>query len=230
MEFANGSGSDLFAVLNAYGRWRRLRDDQHFGDVKRKEGQRREAVWANEHFLDIHALRECNELLKEIRFRLRRMKLLDTSSKFNWTINEKYIVMKVVIAGAFYPNYFSRSTKTHRENITQQYSMMYGKDPCDTVFFTGFSPYNMPHIYFQRIRQIFAANADGDAIVDAKDLHMIRIAHAIGTDKVLVTFQRGGKEDDQRKFGVACHPGFVLTEVFKSMLLASTEIEMPIIA
>lgn len=228
LEFANGSGSDLFAMLNAYNRWKTHSDEKYFGDMRTKVGKDNEDKWAKSNFLDICALRECHELIKEIRFRVRRMNLVELST-FDWHDSEKYVVLKVVIAGAFYPNYFSRSTRTQRERIEEQFKTMCGKDPCNTVYFTGFKPDYLPHIYFDRIRHIFTSTQGDNAIVDAKDVHKIQVTHAVGTEKILVTFRKNNKGDDLKRYGVACQPGFVLTEVFKSQLLTSTSIKIPIL-
>lgn len=216
-------------MLNAYNRWETHRSTNFFGNVRTKEGQRNEAKWAQSNFVDICALRECHELIKEIRFRVRRMNLCELNT-FDWCASEKYVMLKVVIAGAFYPNYFSRSSRNRREIIEQQFKTLCGKDPCNTVYFTGFLPDYLPHIYLDRIRNIFTSTPNGESVVGTNDLHNIQVTHAIGTEKVCVTFRKNGKEDDLQEYGVACQPGFVLTEVFKSQLLTSTSHEIPILS
>lgn len=227
LEFANGSGSDLFAMLNAYNTWTSHRQEDYFGDVRTKDGQRKEASWANGNCLDIHGLRECDAAVKEIRVRVRRMKIADLNT-YNWNANEKYVILKVVIAGAFYPNFFSRSTRSCREFIEEKFKALDGKDPCNTVYFTGFKSDKLPHIYFDRIRQIFTSKMNGESIMDASQIHQIKVTHNYGSEKIFVTFQKHNKENDNKKYGVACQPGFVLTEVFKALLLRSNTIEIPI--
>lgn len=227
LEFANGSGSDLFLMLNAYNTWKTLTSQHVFGNVRTKAGKDAERKWANENNLEVAGLHECDAYVQELRHRVRRSGLVEFNTS-DWTENEKYIVLKVVISGAFYPNYFARSTKSRRENIANMYKTLCGRDPCDTVYFTGFRSEDLPHIYLQKIRDIFASKDDRkDCVVADKDLHAVKAAHEFGTEKIFVTFKKSGKEDDVKKYGVACQPGFVLTEVYKSMNLYKKQ-EIPI--
>lgn len=214
-------------MLNAYNTWKAHRHEEYFGNVRTKDGQRKEASWANANCLDVHALHECDASVRELRVRVRRMNLCELNT-YDWNDNEKYIILKVVIAGAFYPNFFSRSSRSCREFIEHKFKTLDGKDPCNTVYFTGFKSDKFPHIYLDRIRQIFTSNMNGESFMDASQIHQIKVTHNHGSEKIFVTFQKNGKEHDIKKYGVACQPGFVLTEVFKAHLLRSTTNEIPI--
>lgn len=217
LEWADGSGSDLFAMLNAYRTWRSKRDDGDFGSDKtheeRKRLEEKEKAWTKKHALDRKSLHECAAYIEDIYIRLNRMGLLTKDQKNNWSKNEKYIVLKVAIAGAFYPHYYVRSTKTKRQCETTIAEILTERDPCDTVYFTGFDKDDCRHIYIDRVKELFIKHK----VVDPNERHKLKVTFDGAGQKVFVTFKKSGKEDDQKQFGVACQPGFVLTEVYKSI-------------
>lgn len=227
LEFADGSGSDLFALLNAYNTWQELREKGEFGvsNGRRERDTVRmaEKKWADQNLLEIAALRECAECVKELRVRIQRMNLIDCNkSNVRWSRNEKYIVLKVVIAGAFYPNYFSRSTNLKRSIEAQAVNKLGGRDLSDTVYFSGIKPYNLPHIYIKQFKDFLIQNK----VVSQQDAENIIVSHDCASEKVYVTFKKSGKEGDIEKYGVACQPGFVLTEVYKAIKLRHLQKEL----
>lgn len=222
LEFADGSGSDLFAVLNAYKTWARLRNQGEFGNVKKFEDRaavkRAEKDWAAANFLEIASLRECDEYVKDLRVRVKRMNLIDINKTTeSWSRNEKYIVLKVVIAGAFYPNHFSRSTRSKRGLEVETVKTLGGRDLGDTVYFSGFKGEDFPHIYIKSIRDILIKLN----VISQKEAHTVIVSHDGVAEKVYVSFRKHGKEGDIKEYGIACHPGFVLTEVYKAVKLRS---------
>lgn len=224
LEFADGSGSDLFALLNAYKKWKELRDKGEFGNANSKEFNERKKVkagerkWAESNYLEPSSLRECDEYVRDLKFRIKRMNLIDCSkTEFSWNRNEKYIVLKVVIAGAFYPNFFSRSTNVKRSFEPEAVKTLGGRDSSDTVYFTGFKNTDFPHIYIKHIKDILVSSN----VISARDSNNVTIAHDGISEKVYVSFKKSGKEGDRKEYGVACHPGVVLTEVFRAVKLRS---------
>lgn len=224
LEFADGSGSDLFAVYNAYKTWKRLRGQGKFGNITNKENQKAvhaaEKKWADANFMEISALRECFEKVKELKVRVKRINLLDTNDLISkWTKKEKYIVLKVVIAGAFYPNYFSRSTKGQRSNEAEIFKKIGGRDPCDTVYFRHFKPTFLPLIYTKAIKDILLKNG----VISERDYYNVTVSNDGVAERVYVSFKKSGKEGDIKEYGVACQPGVVLTEVFKAAKFGKTK-------
>lgn len=217
LEFANGSGSDLFAMLNAYKTWRHLKSKRFFGDARMKNAREQickaEQKWANQNHLKLASLYECDDYVSDLRVRLNCLNF--KQNKTTWSPQEEYIVLKVVISGAFYPHYFSLSTKNQREYNSTAYKMLNGLDPTNTIYFQDCPPDFLPHIYMEKIKEIFS----GCGIVDVRDLHKITVTHDGVSRKLFVTFNKNGKEDDVKKYGVACQPGFVLTEIYKSVKL-----------
>lgn len=228
LEFADGSGSDLFALLNAYKKYVQLRNQGEFGNIRnpndRKKVKAAEKEWAESNYLEIASLRECDEYVKDLRIRVKRMNLIDCSKcDVTWNRNEKYIVLKVVISGAFYPNYFSRSTNNKRESEleAEREKTLGGRDSSDTVYFSGFKYCDLPHIYIQRIKDILVHNH----VISEREAHTITVSHDGVSERVFVSFKKTGKEGDIKKYGVACHPGFVLTEVYKAVKLRTLKLE-----
>lgn len=220
LEFADGSGSDLFALLNAYKTWTRLRNKGKFGNNQnpreREKVRKAEKEWAQANYLEIASLRECDEYVKDLRVRIKRMNLIDcTKSDMKWNKNEKYIVLKVVIAGAFYPSYYSRSTKQKLTMEVQTVKTLGGRDSSDTVYLTGFRACDLPHIYIKAIKNILIrAN-----VISQNDAHNVIVSHDGVSEKIFISFKKNGKEGDVKEYGTACQPGFVLTEVYKSVKL-----------
>lgn len=197
-----------------------MRGEGVFGNIKneheRKAVRAAEKRWAEANFLEITSLRECFEKVKELRIRVSRMNLLDSNrSIVSWNKKEKYIVLKVVIAGAFYPNYFSRSTKLQRSEEAETFKKIGGRDPSDTVYFSAFNPNNLPHIYIKTIKNILLENN----VISERDFHNITVSNDGVAERVYVSFKKSGKEGDRKEYGVACQPGVVLTEVYKAVKL-----------
>lgn len=222
LEWANGSGSDLIALLSAYNRWVRMQKQGKFGSVSdtragREEIDQREKQWADKNHLNLVALRECQVYVTDLHTRLRRLDLKALSpEKFRWSETEKNIVLKVVISGAFYPNYFLRSSPNRTQNEREMYTHLDGRDPGTTVFLKGFETKHIRNIYTEAIKQeIF-----NSGIVD--NPNKLKVTFDSGAQKVYITFKTDGKKDDERPYGIACQPGFVLTEVYKAIHMRQT--------
>lgn len=133
MYWADGSGSDGIAILNAYIAWR-----------SRKEQAGNEsdmASWTRRMSLDMKCLMDMAELIREIKDRLSHLDMKEVSGpgRVVWSSREKTVILKVIMAGAFYPNYFIPMSVGGKELMERQsFTELGGRDPCNTVFFTGF--------------------------------------------------------------------------------------------
>lgn len=216
LQWANGSGSDLFAMLNAFNTWSKMHRNKLFGTDKTKAERDKmnecEKEWANKYNLEVAALRECQTYVKDLHLRLKRLQLKAMShGNFNWTDGEKNIILKVVISGAFYPNYFLRSSPNRTQNEREMYHMLDGREPTKTVYLKGFDNKFLRNIYAQSIKQQFVEHG----VVD--NMSKVKVTFDSGAQKAFITFKTDGKKDDVRDYGVACQPGFALTEVYKSI-------------
>lgn len=105
LQWSNGSGSDLFAMLHAYNVWRQMHKDRSFGESNTRNElvdlRKAENVWGDRFGLDITALYECDQYVKELKKRLERLGIMQQTgpNAVKWTVNDKSIILKVVIAG-----------------------------------------------------------------------------------------------------------------------------------
>lgn len=230
LRWANGSGSDLFAMLHAYNTWAYAHSRSQFGvATNHKERERMkdaERHWAHKFCLDIDALQECHTQINEIKYRLERINIKSEQgvNAVQWNDNEKSVILKVVIAGAFYPNIFERSSLNSENYSNTAFRDIGTRDPRNTIYFSGFDRDRIRDLYKKSIKNIFIQNG----IVPQELERNIKVNFDCGSNKVFVTF----KNDDDliHKFnnGVELMPGNVCTEVYKSLKMRELHIPMKI--
>lgn len=132
----------------------------------------------------------------------------DGSHKIIWTEQEKPIVLKTVIAGAFYPNYFVRSSDGAQSNERDAFHTLGGRDPCNTVFLTGLDPKYIGLIYQQTIINMF------------KDCAQLRQNITVSFDnsgqKIYITFAKNSHAK-KMELNVEDMPGRVQIEIYKAV-------------
>ncbi|GAB1603284.1 ATP-dependent RNA helicase TDRD9-like [Argonauta hians] len=147
--WADGSFSDAVAIVNIYRVWER---NWAHGIFKRR-GQS-EGEWGKTNFVQIKRIREVAELIRELEFRLKQFNLRipckSPESKKDLNHPEEKLLFKLIICGAFYPNYFVRD-KIDEAQVTKTLS---GKDPFNTIMLTGLPP-NQGSLYKSQIEQLF---------------------------------------------------------------------------
>ncbi|KAH8417162.1 hypothetical protein KR222_005196 [Zaprionus bogoriensis] len=199
--FADGSGSDLIAIYRVYRIYVSMCQDRMLKESAEQ--------WARRFNVNLRSLKEMHLLVQELHQRCAALNL--QSMPFEacqmWSDREKSIILKVIIAGAFYPNYFMRDSKANREDDRDMYQAIYGKDPCRTVFFTQFEPRCMGELYTRRIKELFL-----EAKIPPEN---IDVTFQQGTEKIFVTFKQGDDDVDASK--VIQVPGRVMTEVYKAV-------------
>ncbi|KNC34771.1 hypothetical protein FF38_01968 [Lucilia cuprina] len=213
LSWANGSGSDLIAILNAYREWSTLKQDEHFDESEYK--------WANQNLINIRSIREMHLLVKEIKGRLSGFGIKENNrSQFSqWQEWEKAIILKVIIAGAFYPNYFVYNKQNDIDKERTKYHILCGHDPCRTVYFSNFDTRHIGQLYTRSIKELF------------KDVHInpknIDISFQSNSERVLVIFKNDPESDDNEYQSITTNdtqetvrvkmPGAVCTEVYKAL-------------
>lgn len=216
LEWSNGSGSDLFAILNAYKIWRLKYNQKEFG--KSKEQRKAEQDFCNRHYLDVRSLCECHQLVEELSQRLDKLGIREMAGvdRVRWTEQEKSIILKVVIAGAFYPNFFATAPINNPMIEHSAYRTLNCRDPENTVFFTGFRQEHIRQLYVAQIRNLFL-----NTVVEQENLNDVKVSFDANSEKVFVTFDICRKFDgDVRNDWDTKHcsiPGKTLTEVYKSV-------------
>lgn len=155
LTWADSSCSDPIACLNAYQVWRR---ETTMGKFLRSRGT--EEVWAKRFYLQRATLKDIARLEDEVRKRLKAFKIeqIVGHNCVKWKDTEKPLILKLVLAGAFYPNYFSRSGQGGQINEIDAVKMLGGRDPFNTVYLQ-----NLPvhaELYTQTIRQALKPCSD----------------------------------------------------------------------
>ncbi|XP_052863697.1 probable ATP-dependent RNA helicase spindle-E [Anopheles cruzii] len=131
MRFSDGSGSDGIAILNAYTAWRSMTEQSTGGNT---------AQWCYRNGLELKSLSEMAELVREIQHRLSvsNVKEVTGVNRVIWSQGEKGLILKVVMAGAFYPNFFIPGLASNGDNGGRGiYTEVGCRDPFSTVFFIG---------------------------------------------------------------------------------------------
>ncbi|KAJ3612891.1 hypothetical protein NHX12_019148 [Muraenolepis orangiensis] len=125
LSFANGIPSDAIAVLHAFEAWRSAK----------KKGQLRhprdELDWGKKNFIQIRRIREVAELYEDLKKRLSQFKMNVSQSPppmDRTSICRQKFIIQVVIAGAYYPEYFVQAELDEElvKNLPQ-YSFLYFK-------------------------------------------------------------------------------------------------------
>lgn len=107
-------------------------------------------------------MRDWEELVKELKARLESMNIRPTIGPQHIVIkdSEKVLLMKTIIAGAFYPNYFSRSCDAGQVDEKEVCKTIHSLDRNSTVYFTNMALNQPGPLYEQRIKDIMKPISD----------------------------------------------------------------------
>lgn len=205
MYWADGSGSDGISILNAFTAWKSRKEQAgDGGDMSN---------WTRRMSLDLKCLIDMAELIREIKDRLNKAALKEVSgpNRVVWSSREKTVILKVIMAGAFYPNYYVPMSVGGKELMERQsFTELGGRDPCNTVFFTGFDHerYIGP-LYTTQIKQILS---EGDI---SKHQNM-KVMYDRSTNRIFITFLGSNDERDQSG---SFMPGKVHADVYRAIKL-----------
>lgn len=220
LHWANCSGSDLIAMYHAYIAWCCAHNSSQFGPSNNKEERKQmkmaEQEWANRYRLDVDALNECHVQVSELKARLERLNIKPGIglNSIQWSPSEKAIILKVVIAGAFYPNYFARSSIHAEDYANDLFKCIGTRDPRNTIYYTGFSRERNRYLYTKSIKENFIKNG----VIDGESTDNCRVSFDPGSNKVFVTFKTNRNACDINDSVLM--PGKVSTEVYKSMKMS----------
>ncbi|XP_034432345.1 ATP-dependent RNA helicase TDRD9 isoform X2 [Hippoglossus hippoglossus] len=146
MAFAHGTPSDSIGFVNAFKAWH----------SSKKKGQLRhpkdELDWGKENFIQIKRIREVAELYEDLKKRASQfnMHVQDSiqPSDYTSTHTQKFI-LQVVIAGAYYPNYFIQG-ELDEDLAARELS---GCNPRTTVMMRNMPPYSF--LYYKQLQSLF---------------------------------------------------------------------------
>lgn len=210
--FADGSGSDLVAIWRIYLTYLNMCENSHQQDSA--------IQWAKRFHVSLRSLKEMHLLVQDLRLRCKKFGLQPIPRDSSHQINdmEKKIIFQVIIAGAFYPNYFMRSKNATPEPDRDVFQAISGRDPCRTVFFTNYTPCYMGELYTRRIKELFQ-----EANIPPENME-VNFQH--GSQKVFVTFNHDDCCDNSSK--LCSVPGRVKTEVYKAVRMRLNQLTRPL--
>ncbi|XP_014187415.1 ATP-dependent RNA helicase TDRD9 [Haplochromis burtoni] len=146
LAFTRGTPSDSIAFLNAFKAWHSAK----------KKGQLRhpkdELDWGKENFIQIKRIREVAELYEELKKRVSQfnMNVAEESQFSDYTSARKQaFILQVVIAGAYYPNYFLQ-VDIDEALASRELS---GFNPRTTVMLRNLPPYSF--LYYKQLQCLF---------------------------------------------------------------------------
>ncbi|XP_051801542.1 ATP-dependent RNA helicase TDRD9 [Acanthochromis polyacanthus] len=146
LAFARGTPSDDIAFVNAFKAWH----------SSKKKGQLRhpkdELDWGKENFIQIKRIREVAELYEDLKKRVSQFNMHvseDIQSSDYSTAHKQRFILQVVIAGAYYPNYFVQGEID--EHLASR--ELNGFNPRTTVMVRNLPPYGF--LYYKQLQSMF---------------------------------------------------------------------------
>lgn len=170
-----------------------------------------EHIWAKRYFINLRSMKEMHLLVQELRERLQKHGIREQHAyqRVCWIDREKIIILKIIIAGAFYPNYFTRSNLNDTERERGIYHTLCGNDPCNTVYFTGFNTRHIGQLYTGSVKELFRG-----VRIQPKN---IEVRFQPGTERVFVIFKKDDDDDDNGGTYRLLVPGRVCPDVYKAV-------------
>ncbi|CAH2328578.1 ATP-dependent RNA helicase TDRD9 [Pelobates cultripes] len=145
LTFSANSRSDCIALVDAFKLWR---DRKTRGELAFPKD---ELEWGRANYFQIKRLRDVSALYEELKERVSHYNMHVTSN-VSTDPDYKYkqrFVLQIVMAGAFYPNYFTYSEPDEATAIKE----LGGKDPKTTVVLKNIPPYGF--LYHKQIQSFF---------------------------------------------------------------------------
>ncbi|KAK2190456.1 hypothetical protein NP493_81g02000 [Ridgeia piscesae] len=149
--WARDSFSDCLAYLNAYNTWLTHKETEMF-----LTGQWSESQWAMHNYIQLRRIKEVAQLIDDLKKRLAMFNIRVPTgpavrrSTYAHT-PEGQLVLKMVLCGAFYPNYFVKGESDEEEAMR----FMSGRNPFTTVMVKGL-PSNQGALYRENLENMFS--------------------------------------------------------------------------
>ncbi|KAM8921066.1 ATP-dependent RNA helicase TDRD9 [Pelodytes ibericus] len=143
--FSANSKSDCIALVDAFKSWKARKDR---GELRLPKD---ELEWGKSNYFQIKRIREVSALYEELKERVTHYNMhvtqrpaLDPQYK-----NKQRFILQVVMAGAFYPNYFTFGSSDEETAVRE----LGGKDPKTTVMLRNIPQYGF--LYHKQIQSLF---------------------------------------------------------------------------
>lgn len=124
------------------------------------------------------------------------------------------IILKVIISGAFYPNFFASYSTNDPVIQRKTFNELNGRNPNKTVYLSGFQIKHIRELYVNSVSKLF------EPLFNKNHLENIQVSFDKSSEKVFITFVRENTDvcdrgDDNNDWDTSsCSiPGRVLPEV-----------------
>ncbi|XP_074439952.1 ATP-dependent RNA helicase TDRD9 isoform X2 [Larus michahellis] len=144
--FAGNSKSDCIAILNAFKAWQACKEK---GELRHPK---EELEWGRSNGIHIKKVKEVSELFYNLKQRVRAFNMCvnaQPSAMDPESVYKQRFILQVVIAGAFYPNYFTFGKCDGKIAMRD----LAGKDPKTTVMLKNIPPYG--YLYYKQLQSLF---------------------------------------------------------------------------
>ncbi|XP_072193856.1 ATP-dependent RNA helicase TDRD9 isoform X1 [Excalfactoria chinensis] len=144
--FCGNSKSDCIAIVNAFKAWQICRQN---GELRHPKD---ELEWGRSNYIHIKKVREVADLVQLLKERVKPFNMrvnTELSAMDQDYIYKQHFILQVVMAGAFYPNYFSFQ-RCNEEGAVRDLG---GKDPKTTVMLRNVPPYG--YLYHNQLQSQF---------------------------------------------------------------------------
>lgn len=155
------------------------------------------------------------QLIDEIQRRLFPFNIKEDAAvnRIGLSVHHKNMILKVCIAGAFYPNYFLRASCISSEEQERQiYHELNGRDPTSTIYYRGIGKDDMGMLYEDQVKNFLK----GKNVIKSKD--DVSVSFDEGCQKMFVTFN-----ETKDVMSAECLndslPGKIKTQIYKSIKL-----------
>lgn len=195
LRWSNGSWSDCITYLQAYQTWLVEKASRSFNS---KVEEKR---WAYRHFIQLKVIYDIHALVADLTARLEHSGIVvpmgrdkddDMGGKGDL---EQAIVLNVVIAGAFYPNFFvnyaRKDDTVASDGGLANVKALNGHDPLTSVYMTGWPQKINGKLYARRIQQTLTE------LDVTNSPHQIKVSFD-NSSKIYVTFPKASHIDRVR--------------------------------
>ncbi|XP_004603827.1 ATP-dependent RNA helicase TDRD9 [Sorex araneus] len=146
VSFSGSSKSDFIALVEAFKTWQSCRQR---GELRHPKD---ELDWGRLNYIQIKRIREVAELYEELKNRISQFNMHVDSRRP--VLDQEYVykqrfILQVVLAGAFYPNYFTFGQPDEEMAMRE----LAGKDPKTTIVLKHIPPYGF--LYYKQMQSLF---------------------------------------------------------------------------
>ncbi|KAF6352554.1 tudor domain containing 9 [Rhinolophus ferrumequinum] len=145
VNFSGSSKSDCIALVEAFKTWQACRQR---GELRHPKD---ELDWGRLNYIQIKRIREVAELYEELKKRVSQFSMHVDSRRpvvdHEYTHKQRFI-LQVVLAGAFYPNYFTFGQPDEEMAVRE----LAGKDPKTTIVLKHVPPYGF--LYYKQLQSL----------------------------------------------------------------------------